>query len=42
MHLALMIDELQLHGTALIYPSQSIDITVSNPVAQLQLNTGGL
>lgn len=40
-HLAQMIGELQSHGTALICPSQGIDTTDSNPVAQLQLNILG-
>lgn len=40
-HLAQMIGELQSHGTALICPSQGIDTTESNPVAQLQLNILG-
>ncbi len=40
-HLAQLIGELQSHGTALICPSQGIDTTESNPVAQLQLNILG-
>lgn len=40
-HLAQMIGELQSHGTALICPSQGIDTTENNPVAQLQLNILG-
>ena len=40
-HLAQLIGELQSHRTALICPSQGIDTTDSNPVAQLQLNILG-
>lgn len=40
-HLAQLIGELQSHGTALICPSQGIDTTENNPVAQLQLNILG-
>jgi putative DNA-invertase from lambdoid prophage Rac len=40
-HLAQLIGELQSHQTALICPSQGIDTTDSNPVAQLQLNILG-
>ena len=40
-HLMQMISELQAHRTALVIPSQGIDTTDSNPVAQLQLNILG-
>lgn len=40
-HLAQMIGEFQVHRTALICPSQGIDTTDTNPVAQLQLNILG-
>ena len=36
-----LISELQSHRTALVIPSQGIDATDSNPVAQLQLNILG-
>ena len=37
-HLALILDELQRHGVALIATSQGIDTSNSNPVGRLQLN----
>jgi DNA invertase Pin-like site-specific DNA recombinase len=37
-HLALILDELQRHGVALIATSQGIDTGHSNPVGRLQLN----
>jgi DNA invertase Pin-like site-specific DNA recombinase len=37
-HLALILDELQRHGVALIATSQGIDTSDSNPVGRLQLN----
>jgi len=37
-HLCQLIDELTLHGTALIAPQQSIDTSSANPAGQLQLN----
>jgi DNA invertase Pin-like site-specific DNA recombinase len=37
-HLALILDELQWHGIALIATSQGIDTSNSNPVGRLQLN----
>jgi DNA invertase Pin-like site-specific DNA recombinase len=37
-HLALILDELQRHGVALVATSQGIDTSVSNPVGRLQLN----
>ena len=40
-HLMQLISELQSHRTALVIPSQGIDTTDSNPVAQLQLNILG-
>ncbi len=40
-HLMQLISELQSHHTALVIPSQGIDTTDSNPVAQLQLNILG-
>lgn len=40
-HLMQMISELQVHRTALVVPSQGIDTTDSNPVAQLQISILG-
>lgn len=40
-HLAQLIGELQLHGTALICPSQAIDTSSDSPVAALQRNLLG-
>jgi len=37
-HLALILDELQRHGVALIATSQGIDTSNSNPVGRLQMN----
>jgi DNA invertase Pin-like site-specific DNA recombinase len=37
-HLALILDELQRHGVALIATSQGIDTSNANPVGRLQLN----
>jgi DNA invertase Pin-like site-specific DNA recombinase len=37
-HLALILDELQRNGVALIATSQGIDTSISNPVGRLQLN----
>jgi DNA invertase Pin-like site-specific DNA recombinase len=37
-HLALILDELQRHGVALVATSQGIDTSNSNPVGRLQLN----
>jgi DNA invertase Pin-like site-specific DNA recombinase len=36
-HLALILDELQRHGVALISTSQGIDTSANNPVGRLQL-----
>src|SRR5262245_41291510 len=37
-HLALVLDELQRHGVALVATSQGIDTSSDNPVGRLQLN----
>src|ERR1035441_1581143 len=37
-HLALLLEELQQQGVALIATSQGIDTSISNPVGRLQLN----
>jgi DNA invertase Pin-like site-specific DNA recombinase len=37
-HLAQMLGEFQLHGTALVCPGQGIDTSNTNPAAQLQVN----
>ncbi len=37
-HLALILDELQRHGVALVSTSQGIDTSHDNPVGRLQLN----
>lgn len=37
-HLANVLEELRIHGTALVCPSQGIDTSNSNPAAQLQIN----
>jgi putative DNA-invertase from lambdoid prophage Rac len=40
-HLAQVLSELRVHGTALICPTQGIDTTNANPAANLQLNILG-
>ena len=37
-HLAQMLAEFQMHGTALVCPGQGIDTSNTNPAAQLQVN----